>query len=363
MDGFSRNCCRRFQAISAARRQIAPPTREESSMMRDHESRRSYPIHDSVEGSEESAPGARDAYKDYVARNIAHFSIKLKREPHFQVKARTRSNQGFMVTRLYTCSSRAELQRGPIEIEADGEDRYGFFAPLRGNQQLLHCNREAHCAPDSVTMVSLAEPLVQTKDGNNDTVYFYMPRDFVEAHIIWRGDICSRTKPADDGPWRLVYETIAALQRSATAMTDDQFARAARNIGELAMLALDGCADVYSGAQPVRSANIARAKRIIKARLTDPDLTLTEIACKCGLSLRYLHDLFRDDGRTLSEYLQGERLKLAQSMLNVGDVRNGAITDIAMACGFSNPSHFSTAFKRAFGASPRSFVRSVRRTI
>jgi AraC-like DNA-binding protein len=331
--------------------------------MRGQEGGRSYPIHDSVEGSEETAPGAQDAWKDYVARNIAHFSIRLKREPHFHVKARTRSNQGFMVTRLYTCSGRAELQRGPIEIELDGEDRYGFFAPLRGNQQLLHCNREAHCAPDSVTMVSLAEPLLQTKDGDNDTVYFYMPRQFVEAHIIWRGDICSRTKPADDGPWRLVYETIAALQRSATAMTDDQFTRASRNIGELAMLALDGCGDVYSSAQPLRSANIARAKRIIRAGLTDPDLTLTEIARKCGLSLRYLHDLFRDDGRTLSEYLQGERLKLAHSMLNSDDVRNGSITDIAMACGFSNPSHFSTAFKRAFGTSPRSIARSVHRTV
>jgi len=323
---------------------------------------RSHPIHDSVEGSEETAPGAQNAWKDYVARNIAQFSVRLKREPHFRVKARTRSYEGFMVTRLYTSLGSAELQRGPLEIDSDGEDRYGFWAPLCGNQQLVHCNRESLCAPGSITMVSLAEPLLQTKYGDNDTVYFYVPRQFVEARIIWRSDICSRTRRADDGPWRLVYETIAALQRSAAAMTDDQFIRASRNIGELAILALDGCGDAHSSEQPVRSANIARAKRIIRARMTNPDLTLTEIARECGLSLRYLHDLFRDDGRTLSEYLQGERLKLAHSMLKSGEVRNGSITDIAMLCGFSNPSHFSTAFKRAFGASPRSIVRGVQET-
>ena len=86
-------------------------------MMRDHESRRSYPIHDSVEGSEESAPGARDAYKDYVARNIAHFSIKLKREPHFQVKARTPgSASNSAITRGVDVSPKRRYRRTSIAI-------------------------------------------------------------------------------------------------------------------------------------------------------------------------------------------------------------------------------------------------------
>ena len=95
----------------------------------------------------------------------------------------------------------------------------------------------------------------------------------------------------------------------------------------------------------------------MRARMADPDLSPDDVARECGLSLRYLHDLFQDDGRTVREYLQGERLQAARRMLEQAVAGSTTITDVCMACGFSSPSVFSTAFRRAFGLAPRDVVR------
>ena len=95
-------------------------------------------------------------------------------------------------------------------------------------------------------------------------------------------------------------------------------------------------------------------------RMADSDLSLEDIASECGLSLRYLHDLFRDDGRTVREYLQGERLHAARRMLERAVAGAATVTDVCMACGFSSPSVFSTAFRKAFGISPRDVARRAR---
>ncbi|MGZ6023347.1 MAG: helix-turn-helix transcriptional regulator, partial [Rhizomicrobium sp.] len=73
------------------------------------------------------------------------------------------------------------------------------------------------------------------------------------------------------------------------------------------------------------------------------------IAKMCGFSLRYIHDLFRDEGCTLRDYLMHERLQCARTMLEAGDK---TVTDVCMAAGFTSLSHFSTAFRREFSIPP-----------
>jgi AraC-like DNA-binding protein len=94
--------------------------------------------------------------------------------------------------------------------------------------------------------------------------------------------------------------------------------------------------------------------------MSNPDLSPDDVARECGLSLRYLHDLFQDDGRTVREYLQSERLHAARRMLEQAVSGRTTVTDICMACGFSNPSVFSTSFRRAFGVPPRDVARRIR---
>jgi AraC-like DNA-binding protein len=83
------------------------------------------------------------------------------------------------------------------------------------------------------------------------------------------------------------------------------------------------------------------------------------VAKQCGISLRYLHEIFRTEGMTVSEYLKQQRLVRARRMLeNAGF--DTTVTEVCFSCGFSNTSQFSTAFRRAFLMSPREVLRRLR---
>jgi AraC-like DNA-binding protein len=140
-------------------------------------------------------------------------------------------------------------------------------------------------------------------------------------------------------------------------MTDDEFVSVARIVGDLALLAISGSLNTMSTSRSVRNSNLARVKAVIRRRLTDPDLTLNDVARDCGLSLRYVHDLFQGDGRTASRYVTEVRLRQARHMLETGSSGATTVTNVSLACGFVNSSHFSTVFRRAFGVSPRDVLR------
>ena len=119
-----------------------------------------------------------------------------------------------------------------------------------------------------------------------------MSRSFVDQRVIGGENFCARSINALGGTERLAFETLKTLQRESASMSEDEFRTAARLTGELLMLAFRGEGDTQSDASAVRPANLARVKRTIRTRLADPDIKLADIAGECGLSLRYLHDLF-----------------------------------------------------------------------
>ena len=59
-------------------------------------------------------------------------------------------------------------------------------------------------------------------------------------------------------------------------------------------------------------------------------------------------------GTTPYAYLLQVRLRAAAAMLHSS---SRAITDIALACGFSSPSRFSDAFRRTYQCSPSAYRR------
>jgi len=101
----------------------------------------------------------------------------------------------------------------------------------------------------------------------------------------------------------------------------------------------------------VRAARLRSVKMWIENRLTDPELTLDDIAAANGISLRYLHQLFEPEERTVSEWIWDRRLQRCYAEIAKGDGR--LITQIAYENGFNSSAHFSTMYRRKYGVSPR----------
>jgi len=100
-------------------------------------------------------------------------------------------------------------------------------------------------------------------------------------------------------------------------------------------------------AQPKLSQIVA----IMEANLEEP-LELEELARLNEVSVRQLERLFHKYlKRTPSQYYLELRLNRARDLLLRSESQ---VRDIALACGFASPAHFSKCYSRFFGHSPRS---------
>jgi len=101
-----------------------------------------------------------------------------------------------------------------------------------------------------------------------------------------------------------------------------------------------------------------RAKEILSANL-DGNVSLAALARECGLSLSYFTRAFRQStGVPPHRWLLRHRVKKANDLLQNSTM---SLTDIAMACGFADQSHFTRVFTAASGRSPGA-TRRMQRT-
>lgn len=101
---------------------------------------------------------------------------------------------------------------------------------------------------------------------------------------------------------------------------------------------------------PLHHPAVQKALLYIDHHFREP-LSLKSLADQVHLAPNYLSELFqRTTGMAFSTYLQDMRLRFALSLLQSSSI---SITEICYTAGFSNQSHFTRAFRKKFGISPR----------
>jgi AraC-like DNA-binding protein len=103
---------------------------------------------------------------------------------------------------------------------------------------------------------------------------------------------------------------------------------------------------------------LGRARALIDERICDPDLGVSSIAEALQVSPRYLQMLFAAAATTPTAYIQDRRLRLAAERLRRSSAPG--VTEVAMAVGFNDLTHFGRAFRRRFGVTPRDYRDGLR---
>jgi AraC-like DNA-binding protein len=101
--------------------------------------------------------------------------------------------------------------------------------------------------------------------------------------------------------------------------------------------------------------HLNRAYAFIAERIRQPGLSPDFIAKSTGISLRYLHQLFRGTGTSVGRYIQEMRLDGCARDLIDPPLRSHTISDLAYAWGFENSAHFCRVFRNRFELSAREY--------
>lgn len=110
-----------------------------------------------------------------------------------------------------------------------------------------------------------------------------------------------------------------------------------------------------NGPTSMQTAMLHRLCQKIESYLTDPDLSLIQIAKEESLSPRYLQKLFQSGGDSFTSYVRHRRLERCRLDLQNPQLANMSISDVAFRWGFNDAGHFSRAFKDQFGVTPREY--------
>lgn len=153
------------------------------------------------------------------------------------------------------------------------------------------------------------------------------------------------------------FAVAPALVRMGRRMAEeirlaDAHSRAALEGLSWELVALFGRHADRSGA--AGCAAVARAREFIAAHLDQP-LSIAHLAALCDSHPARLTRAFRRElGVGPGEYQRSLRLKHA---LRLVDETDAPLSEVALACGFCDQSHFSRAFKAVYGSAPASFRR------
>lgn len=125
-----------------------------------------------------------------------------------------------------------------------------------------------------------------------------------------------------------------------------------RNLVDLLVMAIEADERILVGhASSVRAAHLHRAESFIRSRLGDLRLSPQMIADGCGISLRYLHQLYEAEGTTVSGHIRSQRLLMCDAMLRDPYCRK-SISEIAYEWGFGDQAQFSRSYRARFGCTP-----------
>ena len=169
--------------------------------------------------------------------------------------------------------------------------------------------------------------------------------------------ICAPMK-GDRGPGAMLSAFLTALWAHVDEPGDDNWAEA------MSRVIIDLVVQAYRPLLPGHPMVSARgqwrgkARAYIDGHICDPGLGVSEIAQALGVSSRYVQMLFAEDGTTPSAYIMDRRLRLAAERLRSAEDRG--VTEVAMAVGFNDLTHFGRVFRRRFGVTPRSYREGAR---
>ncbi|MBD0688206.1 hypothetical protein BG452_00070 [Streptomyces sp. CBMA123] len=155
-----------------------------------------------------------------------------------------------------------------------------------------------------------------------------------------------------EGSAALVTTYLARMAREAESLDEAVGRRAAATALDLLALLVD---DRSGRSQPQASrtaGSLERVKEHILRNLRDPDLSPSTIAEANLMSVRFLHKLFHLEGTTVGGWIRKQRLeRCSRDLLRPVSAELG-VAGIARRWGFANSSHFSRAFRAAYGMTP-----------
>ncbi len=245
------------------------------------------------------------------------------------------------------------FERRPSDVARLANDYFTLTWPIAGRVRAEQGGIEHAMRPGNLYLFNHAVPYSTVPQVDYRTVGVAFPCAALRRRVPSVQPFYAL--PLDPAAPRgaLLVAFVEHLAQGLERWNEREFAELGERLLDLiALLAVEGEGGAAAADTSVRIAHRERALLYIRAHLGDAGLGPQTVAHACGISLSYLHQLFRGIGLGVEECIFAERLEQCRRLLADPRARHLSISTIAYRAGFSHPAHFSRAFKRRFGQAP-----------
>lgn len=257
-------------------------------------------------------------------------------------------------------SDALQYRRLPHHFKAERDEHFLVTVPARSEVFFSQCGKDVRCNPGGFILERSHEPYEFSHDEAADLWVLKVESKALGGRIRQPDRFCSMQFNAAEGAGGLFTDMLHLIPGRFDAMSPEVRATVGQQLVDLLVLALK--ADertLTTGASTVREAHLTRIEAFIRKNLSNSELDPEAIARGCGISTRYLHELFRDTNQTLGSWIRDQRLEACREALRDPSNRQ-TVAEIAYRFGFGDQAQFSRAFKAQFGAPPKEYRQQVR---
>jgi AraC-like DNA-binding protein len=230
--------------------------------------------------------------------------------------------------------------------------RYILTIATEGSFHMSQFGRDVVVDGDCAALHSTMDPVEFIHGQAAGALMLTIPAELLRGCVAVPEDHCGRAIQLSDPHCMVSRDLLFSIARSLDGMDAATRSFMANRLLEMLAGMFAGRTSDRKG-PAVRSGRLRGIQSYIDERLCEPDLPARRIAEDNGVSERYLYDLFRQLETTPGRWLRERRLARARRALNDPAFDGLPIASIAAHCGFANSAHFSTAFRKRYGSTPR----------
>ncbi|MFE6866295.1 helix-turn-helix domain-containing protein [Kitasatospora sp. NPDC057692] len=266
---------------------------------------------------------------------------------------------GEIVGHRLGCLQTSRVQAGPQAVTrsrhlADGDSPTLVLSlHERGTALKEQDGRETLIRPGEFSITDTSRIFRKRMEEEFAFTSFHFPRAELDVPEKDLRELTATAFSGSGGSAALLTNYLSGMAHKAAELDEAVGRRAAATALDLLALFVD---DRTGRARPQGlrpAAAFERVKDYALRNLRDPDLSPSTIADANYISVRYLHKLFHLEGTTVSGWIRTQRLERCRRDLLRPMAGELGVAGIARRWGFANSSHFTRAFRAAYGMSPR----------
>ncbi|MGI9285082.1 MAG: helix-turn-helix domain-containing protein [Pseudomonadales bacterium] len=256
----------------------------------------------------------------------------------------------------------ARISSSPLQVhrrkshiaQVSGNASYLVKFQLSGEAFVQHRGIEAFLKPGDFVLCTTSDPYELRFPSNYRQAVLAVPHTLLNEMFKAPDDYLGVKMSGESPTHGLLSQFVGSLVERIDSLDADIIARLEANILDLLVTSLHAQSRCAHLSNTSKAANqLEHIKRFILMNLQDYKLSVDLIATKHGISKRYLHLLFKQDGISVSRYIQQQRLAACYRALTNNDMQHLSTTDIAFQFGFGDISHFYRCFKAHYKLTPR----------